>query len=130
MDDLHFFSEVVINDVLNGQGPQEPVKEQEIKKTITSDQQARAQDEGVAGLVDNKMNNQEREKTMQKSDKGVLWQSSLIQNYVHNALKYDRFLDKKAISHLAEYIGISSDALCDYLDAAYPLRSHFTLTDE
>jgi len=130
MDDLHFFSEVVINDVLNGQGSQEPTKAQESEKTITSDQQTRAQDGGVAGLVDNQMNKQEGEKTMQKSVKSVLWQSPLMQNYVHNALKYDRFLDKKAIGHLAEHIGISSDALCYYLDAAYPLRGRFTLTDE
>jgi len=130
MDDLHFFSEVVINDVLNGQGPQEPGKAQETEKTISNDQPICTQAKGTAGLVDSQINNQEREKTMQESVKGVLWQSPLIQNYVHNALKYDRFLDKRAISHLAEHIGISSDALGDYLDTAYPLRGSFTLTDE
>jgi len=130
MDDLHFFSEVVINDVLNGQGPQEPGKAQETEKTISNDQQTCTQAKGIAGLVDGQINKQEREEPMQESVKGVLWQSSLIQNYVHNALKYDRFLDKRAINHLAAHIGIRSDVLSDYLDAAYPLRGCFTLTDE
>jgi len=53
-----------------------------------------------------------------------------MQNYVHGALRQDRLLDPMTIGQLAVHLGVTYDALLQYLDGVYPQRGRLLLTDE
>jgi len=60
----------------------------------------------------------------------ALWRSTLMQNYVHSALRQDRLLDPMSIGQLAVHLGVTYNALQSYLDGVYPQRGRLLLTEE
>jgi len=129
-DDLHFFSEVVINDVLNGQRAKETSKAGVAKKTLPKDQMSNLQVTVSQEPRKVVMQQQKSKETMQALPEDTLWRSPLMQNYVHRALRQDQLLEPMAIGQLAVHLGVTYSALQHYLDDVYPQRRRLWLTDE
>ena len=129
MDELEFFSEVVINDVLNNQHEANARKTQVSEKTMPNSQlsslQVTVNQEPKAAVQPSK-----EKETVQALPKDALWGSSLMQNYVHGFLRQDRLLEPLSVGRLAVHMGVTYDSLKQYLDDVYPQRSRLLLTDE
>jgi len=129
MDDLHFFSDVVISDVLNDQREANTRKTQVSDKTMPNSQQPSLQ---VTVSQEPKVALQlpKGKETVQALPEDALWRSTLMQNYVHGFLRQDRLLEPLTVGRLAVHMGVTYDALQHYLDDVYPQRSRLLLTDE
>jgi len=127
-DDLHFFSEVVINDVLNGQHTKETSKTGAAEKTFPKDQVSGLQ--VTVSQEPRKVETKQVKGTMQAVPEDTLWRSPLMQNYVHGALRQDQLLEPMAIGQLAVHLGVTYNALQSYLDEVYPQRRRLWLTEE
>jgi len=129
-DDLHFFSEVVINDVLNGQHAKETSKTGVVEKTLPKDPVSNLQvtvSQEPRKVVTKQTNKKE---TIQALPEDALWRSPLMQNYVHGALRQDQLLEPMSIGQLAVHLGVTYNALQNYLDDVYPQRRRLWLTEE
>jgi len=60
----------------------------------------------------------------------ALWGSTLLQNYIHNCLRQNRFTEPLEIGRLAAHIGVSYENLLAYLNTMYPHRGRMLITDE
>ena len=129
-DDLHFFFEVVINDVLNDQRAKETSKAEVAEITLPKDQQSNLQVTVSQEPRKVVMQQPKGKETMQALPEDTLWRSPLMQNYVHSALRQDQLLEPMSIGQLAVHLGVTCNALQRYLDDVYPQRSRLWLTNE
>jgi len=60
----------------------------------------------------------------------ALWNSALLQNYIHNYLKKNCVTEPGEIGRLATYIGVKYDDLLTYLNMMYPYRGSMLLSEE
>ena len=128
MDDLDFFSEVVIADVIKSQRDNAARKAQVPDKTIFNSQQPNlqvtvSQEPKGLRIVEDK-------EAVLALPNDALWRSSLMQNYVHCFLRQNRLLEPLTVGRLAVHLGVTYDSLKQYLDDVYPQRSRLLLTDE
>jgi len=59
----------------------------------------------------------------------ALWNSPLLQNYIHAQLNDSQLVQSVDIEELAQSIGAKYDVVKNYLDKAYPYRSCFRIVD-
>jgi len=59
----------------------------------------------------------------------MLWNSPLLQNYIHERLNESQLVQSVDIEELAHDIGAKYDVVKNYLDKAYPYRSCFRVAD-
>jgi len=70
----------------------------------------------------------EQDVTMLITEK-ALWNSPLLQNYIHAQLNDSQLVQSVDIKELAQSIGAKYDVVKSYLDKAYPYRSCFRIAD-
>jgi len=129
VEPLDFFSDVVIEDVLKHQREIATRKAQVTEKQmpnsplpnlqITVNQEPRAEaklDKVKEGL--------------QPLPKDSVWRSAVMQNYVHGFLRQDRLVEPLSVGRLAVHLGVTYDALEQYLNDAYPKRKCLLITEE
>ena len=59
----------------------------------------------------------------------ALWNSPLLQSYIHEQLNDSQLVQSVDIKELAQSIGAKYDVVKNYLDKAYPYRSCFRVAD-
>ena len=59
----------------------------------------------------------------------TLWNSPLLQSYIHERLNDSQLVQSVDIEELAQDIGAKYDVVKNYLDKAYPYRSCFRVAD-
>jgi len=129
VEPLDFFTDVVIEDVLKHQREIATRKAQVIEKQIPNSplpnlQITVNQEPSVEGQP-NKI-----KEVVQTLPKDALWRSALMQNYVHGFLRQDRLIEPLSVGRLAVHMGITYDALEQYLNDVYPQRKRLLITDE
>jgi len=60
----------------------------------------------------------------------ALWGSPVLQNYIHDQLRKNRFTDKAEVARLAAHISVTYDCLLAYLNSMYPYRGRMLLTED
>ena len=70
----------------------------------------------------------EQDVTMLITEK-ALWNSPLLQNYIHAQLNDSQLVQSVDIEELAQSIGTKYDVVKSYLDKAYPNRSCFRIAE-
>ena len=129
MEPLDFFSEVVIDDVLKHQREVAARKAQVTEKQMPNSQlpnlQITVNQESSAEGQTSKI-----KETMQTLPNDAMWRSALMQNYVHSFLRQDRLVEPLSMGRLAVHMGVTYDALKQYLDDVYPQRKRLLINDE
>jgi len=129
MEPLDFFSEVVIDDVLKHQREVAARKAQVTEKQMPNSQlpnlQITVNQESSAEGQTSKI-----KETMQTLPNDAMWRSALMQNYVHGFLRQDRLVEPLSMGRLAVHMGVTYDALKQYLDDVYPQRKRLLINDE
>jgi len=129
VEPLDFFTEVVIEDVLKHQRDIATRKAQ-----VTEKQMPNSPLPNLQVTV-----NQEpsAEKKLDKVKEGVqplprdsVWRSALMQNYVHGFLRQDRLVEPLSVGRLAVHLGVTYEALEQYLNDVYPKRKCLLITEE
>jgi len=129
VEPLDFFADVVINDVLKHQrevaAREAQVTEKQMPNSSLPNLQITVnQESSVKGQPD------KIKDAVQTLPKEAMWRSALMQNYVHGFLRQDRLIEPLSVGRLAVHMGVTYDALAQYLDDVYPQRKHFLITDE
>ena len=85
---------------------------------------------GKEALKESKLESEEGEQdmTMLITEK-ALWNSPLLQNYIHAQLNDSQLVQAVDIKELAQSIGTKYDVVKNYLDKAYPYRSCFRIAE-
>jgi len=127
--DLEVLTEEIINAIC---GEQEQIKEDARGKDLIRDkvmQGSRTDQISNHNKQDNKEQASIYGKTFQLSAQ-ALWNSALLQNYIHNYLRKNCATEPGEIVRLAMYIGVKYDDLLTYLNMMYPYRGSMLLSEE
>jgi len=129
VEPLDFFTDVVIEDVLKHQRELAARKAQVTEKQMPNSplpnlQITVNQESGIEGQAN------KTKEAVQTLPNDAMWRSALMQNYVHGFLQKDRLIEPLSVGRLAVHMGITYDALEQYLDDVYPQRKRFLITDE
>jgi len=84
---------------------------------------------GKEALKKPKLESEEDEQDMTMLTEKALWNSPLLQNYIHAQLNDSQLVQSVDIEGLAQSIGAKYDVVKSYLDKAYPYRSCFRIAD-
>ena len=127
--DLVELTEDIINAIC---GEQEQIEEELKLKDTTENkvmQGSRTNQISNHDKQDNKEKAPISETTFQLSAQ-ALWNSALLQNYIHNYLKKNCATEPGEIVRLATYIGVKYDDLLTYLNMMYPYRGSMLRSEE
>jgi len=85
---------------------------------------------GKEALKEPKLESEEGEQDMTTLiTEKALWNSPLLQSYIHEQLNDSQLVQSVDIKELAQSIGAKYDVVKNYLDKAYPYRSCFRVAD-
>jgi len=84
---------------------------------------------GKEALKEPKLEPEEGEQDMTMLTEQALWNSPLLQSYIHAQLNDSQLVQSVDIEELAQSIGAKYDVVKSYLDKAYPYRSCFRIAD-
>jgi len=85
---------------------------------------------GKGALKEPKLESEEGEQnTTALITEKALWNSPLLQSYIHERLNDSQLVQSVDIEELAQNIGARYDVVKNYLDKAYPYRSCFRIAD-
>ena len=85
---------------------------------------------GTEALKKPKLESEEGEQDMNTLiTEKALWNSPLLQSYIHGRLNDSQLVQPIDIEELAQDIGAKYDVVKNYLDKAYPYRSCFRVAD-
>jgi len=127
--DLEELTEEIINAIC---GEQEQIKEDSKGKDLTRNQV-------IQGSGTDQISNHDKQEDKRKAPfyerafqlpSQALWNSALLQNYIHNYLKKNCVTKPGEIMRLAMYIGINYYDLLTYLNMMYPYRGSMLLSEE
>jgi len=127
--DLEELTEEIINAIC---GEQEQIKEDSKGKDLTRNQV-------IQGSGTDQISNHDKQEDKRKAPfyerafqlpSQALWNSALLQNYIHNYLKKNCVTEPGEIMRLAMYIGINYYDLLTYLNMMYPYRGSMLLSEE
>jgi len=127
--DLEELAEEIINAIC---GEQEQIKEDLQGKYLTKNQV-------IQGSRTDQISNRNKQEDKEKGPlygeafqlpAQALWNSALLQNYIHNYLKKNCVTEPGEIMRLAMYIGINYYDLLRYLNMMYPHRGSMLLSEE
>jgi len=122
-------TEEIINELCGGQDQRTGNQEPENVVTDTNPQGS-----GTRQIPNhtNQANGEDshEQETMFQLSAQALWNSALLQNYIHNYLKKNCVTEPGEIGRLATYIGVKYDDLLTYLNMTYPYRGSMLLNEE
>jgi len=129
VEPLDFFTDVVIEDVLKHQREiatrKAQVTEKQMPNSPLPNLQITVNQEPSVEAKPNKV--QERLPPLPKDS---VWRSAVMQNYVHGFLRQDRLVEPLSVGRLAVHLGVTYDALEQYLNDVYPKRKCLLITEE
>jgi len=129
VEPLDFFADVVIDDVLKHQREVAARKAQVTEKQMPNSplpnlQITVNQESSIEGQTN------KTKETVQTLPNDAMWRSALMQNYVHGFLRQDRLIEPLSVGRLAVHMGITYNALEQYLDDVYPQRKRLLINDD
>jgi len=129
VEPLDFFTDVVIEDVLKHQREiatrKAQVTEKQIPNSPLPNLQITVNQEPSVEVKPDKV-----QEGLPPLPKDSLWRSALMQNYVHGVLRQDRLVEPLSVGRLAVHLGVTYDALEQYLNDVYPKRKCLLITEE
>jgi len=99
----------------------------------------KAMNRAMQGSETNQISNHDKQPNKEKTPNSrtifqlsaqALWNSALLQNYIHNYLKKNCATEPGEVGRLATYIGVKYDDLLTYLNMMYPYRGSMLLSEE
>jgi len=129
VEPLDFFTDVVIEDVLKHQ--REIAKR---KAQVTEKQMPNSPLPNLQITVNQEPSVEAKPDKVQEGlpplPKDSVWRSAVMQNYVHGFLRQDRLVEPLSVGRLAVHLGVTYDALEQYLNDVYPKRKCLLITEE
>jgi len=129
VEPLDFFTDVVIGDVLKHQ--REIAKR---KAQVTEKQMPNSPLPNLQITVNQEPSVEAKPDKVQEGlpplPKDSVWRSAVMQNYVHGFLRQDRLVEPLSVGRLAVHLGVTYDALEQYLNDVYPKRKCLLITEE
>ena len=126
---MDFFTDVVIEDVLKHQ--REIAKR---KAQVTEKQMPNSPLPNLQITVNQEPSVEAKPDKVQEGlpplPKDSVWRSAVMQNYVHGFLRQDRLVEPLSVGRLAVHLGVTYDALEQYLNDVYPKRKCLLITEE